>query len=98
MSAGQEQAARSARQYLNVMGFSRDGLVRQLVSFDGYSQGDAAAAVDSLGVDWNEQAARSAQQYLDVMGFSRSGLVDQLVSFDGYTRAQAEFGASAVGL
>jgi colicin import membrane protein len=94
----QGHAQRSARQYLDVMGFSRDGLVNQLVQFDGYSEADASTAVDGLGVDWNQQAAKSAQQYLDVMGFSRDGLVNQLVQFDKYTRAQAEQGANAVGL
>lgn len=95
---GQENAARSARQYLSVLGFSRDRLINQLVQFDRYSEADATAAVDSLTVDWNEQAARSARQYLDVMGFSRDGLINQLVQFDKYTPEQAEYGASAVGL
>jgi colicin import membrane protein len=94
----QQNAQRTARQYLAVMGFSRDGLVNQLVQFDGYSEADATAAVDGLDADWNQQAAKSAQQYLDVMGFSRDGLVNQLVQFDKYTRAQAEHGANAVGL
>ncbi len=98
VSVSQQNAARSARQYLDVLGFSRDRLVNQLVQFDRYSEADAAAAVDSLTVDWNEQAARSARQYLDVMGFSRDRLVNQLVQFDKYTPEQAEYGASAVGL
>jgi hypothetical protein len=98
VSVSQQNAQRSARQYLSVMGFSRDGLVNQLVQFDGYSTEDATWAVDNVTVDWNDQAAKSAQQYLDVMGFSRDGLVNQLVQFDKYTQAQAEYGASQVGL
>jgi len=80
------------------MGFSRLGLINQLVSFDAFSSADATFAVDYLNVDWNEQAGRKAQDYLDVMGFSRSGLLNQLVSFDQFTPSQAAYGVSAVGL
>lgn len=94
-------AARSAQQYLNMTGFSREGLIEQLSSGagDGYSIADATAAVDSLTVDWNEQAVRSAKQYLDMTGFSCSGLVEQLSSDAGskYTKAQARYGAEQAG-
>lgn len=93
-----DNAIRSAEQYLSVDGFSRQGLIRQLVSIDGYSTEDATAAVDSISVNWNEQAAKSAKQYLSVDSFSHSGLVRQLVSIDGYAPAQAEYGVTAVGL
>lgn len=97
----QANAARSAQQYLNMTGFSRRGLIEQLSSDagNGYDVADAAAAVDSLTVDWNEQAARSARQYLDMTGFSCSGLIEQLSSDAGskYTRAQARYGAEQAG-
>lgn len=94
----QDSAVRKAQEYLDVLGFSRLGLIKQLVSFDEFSTADATSAVDSLDVDWNEQAARKAQEYLDVMGFSRSGLIKQLVSFDQFTPSQAAYGVTAVGL
>lgn len=82
-------------------GFSRDGLIGQLSSpfGDGYSVGDATAAVDSLSVDWKSQAVRSAQQYLSMMGFSCSGLIDQLSSDAGdkYSVGQATYGAQQAG-
>lgn len=97
----QANAARNARQYLNVTGFSRRGLIEQLSSDagSGYDVADATAAVDSLDVDWNEQAARSAKQYLDISGFSCSGLIEQLSSEAGskYTKAQARYGAERAG-
>ena len=97
----QANAARSARQYIDMTGFSRQGLIEQLSSDagNGYNVADATAAVDSLTVDWNEQAVRSAQQYLDMTGFSCSGLIDQLSSDAGskYTKAQARFGAEQAG-
>jgi hypothetical protein len=82
--------------YLDMEGFSRQGLIKQLV-YDNYSTEDATFAVDSIAVNWNEQAARSAKQYLSMEGFSHGGLVNQL-EYDGYTPAQAEYGVAAVGL
>lgn len=97
----QANAARSARQYLDMSGFSRRGLIEQLSSEagNGYDVADATAAVDSLAVDWNEQAARSAKQYLEMTGFSCSGLIEQLSSSAGskYTKAEARYGAQQAG-
>jgi hypothetical protein len=97
----QSNALRSAEQYLNMTGFSRDGLIEQLSSDagDGYSVADATAAVDSLTVDWNENAAKSAKQYLSMSGFSCKGLIEQLSSRAGdkYTTEQATYGARQAG-
>lgn len=94
-------AARSAKQYLDMTGFSRRGLIEQLSSNagSGYNVADATAAVDSLSVDWNEQAARSAKTYLDMTGFSCSGLIQQLSSSAGskYTVKEARYGAERAG-
>lgn len=101
LTGPQKNAVRSARQYLSMTGFSRDGLIEQLSSSygDGYDVADATMAVDSLDVDWNENAARSAEQYLSMSGFSCSGLVEQLSSRAGekYTESQARYGAEKAG-
>lgn len=91
LTSGQENAVRSAEEYLSMSGFSRSGLIEQL-TFEGYSTKDATFAVERLRVDWNAQAARSADDYVSMSSFSRSGLIEQL-EFEGYTREQAEFGA-----
>jgi len=94
-------AVRSAKQYLSLKGFSREGLIEQLSSSagDGYDITDATVAVDSLNVDWNNEAARSAVDYLKLMGFSCEGLIEQLSSSAGdkYTESQAVFGAKRAG-
>src|SRR5690606_28911506 len=95
-SVSQANARRAAAGYLDVLPFSRQGLIEQL-EFEGYSTEDATYAVDSLDVDWYEQAALMAQSYLDVMPFSRQGLIDQLV-FEGFTPEEAAHGADSVGL
>lgn len=101
LTGPQNNAVRSAKQYLSIQGFSRKGLIQQLSSDagDGYKVADATAAVDSLNVDWNREAARSAKQYLSIQGFSCKGLINQLSSSagDAYTASQATYGAKQAG-
>ena len=101
LTNSQRNAVRSAKQYLRMTGFSREGLIQQLSSDagDGYSESDATVAVDSLNVDWKENAVRSAKQYLHMTGFSCKGLIEQLSSSAGdkYTVEQATYGAQQAG-
>ena len=101
LTGPQNNAVRSAKQYLDFQAFSRSGLIRQLSSDagSGYNVADATVAVDSLNVDWNEQAVKSAQQYLSYQGFSCKGLINQLSSSagSGYTQSQATYGAKQAG-
>jgi hypothetical protein len=101
LTGPQMNAVRSAKQYLRLSGFSRDGLIQQLSSSvgDGYDVADATVAVDSLDVDWNENAVKSAKQYLRLSGFSCHGLIEQLSSSAGdkYTVSQATYGARQAG-
>jgi hypothetical protein len=101
LTAPQKNAVRSAKQYIIMSGFSRDGLIQQLSSDygDGYKVADASVAVDSLNIDWNKQAVRSAKQYLNMQGFSCKGLIEQLSSSAGdkYTISQATYGAQQAG-
>lgn len=95
LSLSQQNAVRQAESYLDLMGFSRAGLIEQL-EFEGYSPEDAAFAADSAGADWNAEAAEKAQSYLDLMSFSREGLYDQL-AFEEFSPEQIEFALAAVG-
>jgi Host cell surface-exposed lipoprotein len=101
LTGPQKNAVRSAKQYLSMQGFSRDGLIQQLSSDygSGYSVADATVAVDSLNIYWNKQAVRSAKQYLSMQGFSCKGLINQLSSSYGskYTVSQATYGARQAG-
>lgn len=94
-TVSQEQALRSAKQYLGYTAFSHDGLIEQL-KFEQFSDEDAAFAADNCGADWNEQALKSAKQYLDYTAFSYSGLIKQL-EFDKFTEEQATYGADNCG-
>ncbi|WP_298290339.1 Ltp family lipoprotein [Novosphingobium sp.] len=101
LTGPQRNALRSAKQYLDLSGFSRKGLIQQLSSNagDGYAEADAIAAVDSLAVDWKAEAAESAKQYISMTGFSCNGLIEQLSSSAGdkYTKEEAEYGAKQAG-
>jgi len=95
LTMGQKNALGSANNYLSVMAFSHDGLIKQLM-FDKYLEEDATYAADNCGADWNEQAAKAADNYLNVMSFSRENLINQLM-FDGFSEEQAEYGVTAAG-
>jgi colicin import membrane protein len=95
-TVAQENACESAQDYLDMMAFSRKGLIRQLIR-EGYSVEDATYAADVVDADWDEQAAKSAQDYLDTMSFSRKGLINQL-KHEGFTEKQAVYGVSQTGL
>lgn len=92
----QENALRRAKEYLNTMAFSREGLIKQL-EYEGYTHDEAIYGVDNVSVDWNEQAAKKAKEYLDVMAFSREGLIDQL-EYEGFSHEQAIYGVDQSGL
>jgi hypothetical protein len=92
----QEQAIRSANEYLSFMAFSKSGLADQLV-FEGFSKADAEFAVEHIDVSWKEQALESGRDYLDMMSFSRSGLIDQL-EFEGFSTKQATYAVDQLGL
>jgi hypothetical protein len=85
LTESQQNAVQAARNYLQLSGFSKQGLIDQLSSSagDGYSLPDATAAVDSLQVSWDAQAVRSAKSYLQQSPFSCHGLIQQLDSSAG---------------
>lgn len=95
---------KSAKNYLDLMGYSKQGLIEQLSSEygDNYSKETAEKIVNDIEkageVDWVEEAKESARNYLDIMPFSKQELIEQLCSDAGdkYTREQAEKAVSAV--
>jgi hypothetical protein len=95
MTMGQQQAVSKGEDYLDMAGFSRKGLIEQLV-FEGFSKAEAKFAADHIAPNWKKEAAEKAQDYIDMSSFSRKGLIDQL-EFEGFTEAQAKYGAKAVG-
>ena len=95
-TVSQQNAVRTAEDYLDYSSFSRIGLIDQL-EYEGFTTADATYAVDTIVVDWNEQAALSAKEYLDYSSFSRQGLIDQLL-YEEFTNEQAVYGVGTTGL
>jgi hypothetical protein len=82
MTSGQKNALESARGYVDMSGFSKRGLIKQLSSSagDGYSKADATFAANNADADWKAEAVESAQNHLDMGGFSEQALIEQLSS------------------
>lgn len=88
------EAVEAAEDYLKYTEFSRDGLVEQLV-YEGFSESDAEAAVDSLNVDWSEQCKKAAENFIKLGGVSESGLIDVL-EYSGFSSEDAKAAVDAL--
>lgn len=95
-TSAQASAKGKAKSYLNIMPFSKKGLVGQL-TFDGFAKEDAEWGVEHCGADWSEQATRMATAHVGNNTYTHDELIDQLLS-DGFTQEQAEHGVQSVGL
>lgn len=94
VTTGMKNALNKADSYLQIMAFSRDGLIGQL-EYDGFTYSEAVYGADHCNADWYEQAARKAKSYLDIMFFSRQRLIEQL-EYDGFSYDQAVYGVDKV--
>lgn len=84
------EALETAKSYLSIFAFSKEGLVDQL-EYDGFSDREITYALNHMYVDWKQQAVNCAKSYLETSAFSYSGLIDQL-EFDGFTSSEATYG------
>ena len=100
MTPGQENALKSAQQYLDLSGFSKAGLIDQLSSSagEGFSKADATYAANHVDADWNAEAVEAAKDYLDISPMSKDALIQQLSSSAGdkFTPEQARYAANKV--
>lgn len=94
-TTSQKNALAKAKEYLDFIGFSRDGLIGQL-EYEKFSHADAVYAVENCGANWRDQAVRKAKEYLNNIAFSYSGLVDQLV-FEKFSNADAVYAVDKCG-
>ncbi len=94
MTRGQENAIEKAESYIDLSGFSKVGLLKQL-KFEQFSNADARYAVNHVDVNWNTEAVQKAESYLDMTSFSAGALADQL-EFEGFTPAQVQHAVEKV--
>ncbi len=92
---GEQNSLKKAKQYIEYMPFSCDGLIGQL-EYEGYSNSEATYGANNCGANWNEQAVKKAETYLSTMAFSYNGLIGQL-EYDKFTHVQAVYGTDNCG-
>lgn len=96
VSAGESNALKSAKSYLDMGGFSKESLKGQL-EYEGYDANQIQYALDNCGADWKEQALESAKSYLsDDIGFSKLGLMDQL-EYEKFTSEEIQYAIDNCG-
>lgn len=88
----QKNALTKAKAYLAYSAFSKKGLKKQL-KFEGFSNKEAAYAVNHCRANWKKQAVKKAKEYLKFSAFSKKQLYQQLI-FEGFTKAQAKYGVN----
>lgn len=93
-SFGEINAKKKAKDYIDLMAFSYNGLVKQL-EFENFTHEEAVYGADNCGADWKEEAVEKAKNYLDMYGMSRQGLKDQLL-FEEFTDEEAEYALTVV--
>ena len=94
-TSGESNALSRAKAYLQIMPFSKKGLIKQL-KFEGFTSKEAKYGAGKCGANWKEQASKKAKSYLDTMPFSKKGLIKQL-KYDGFTAKEATYGVSKCG-
>lgn len=96
VSAGESNALKSAKSYLDMGGFSKESLKGQL-EYEGYDANQIQYALDNCGADWKEQALMSAKSYLESnMGFSKLGLTEQL-EYEEFTSDEVRYAIDNCG-
>lgn len=96
VSAGESNALKSAKSYLDMGGFSKESLKGQL-EYEGYDANQIQYALDNCGADWKDQALESAKSYLsDDIGFSKLGLMDQL-EYEKFTSEEIQYAIDNCG-
>ena len=90
----QKQAIIKAKEYLEIIAFSKTGLI-EMLEYDGFTNKDATYAVNNITVNWNQQAVLSAKSFLDTISFSKIGLIEML-EYDGFTNKEATYAVNNI--
>lgn len=86
---GESNCVDKAESYLDLGGFSKESLSKQL-KYEGFSAKEISYAIKNCDADWNEQALEKAKSYLNMGGSSNKGLHKQL-EYEGFTAKQITY-------
>ena len=96
LTLSQQNAIAKAKQYIEYMPFSYNGLIKQL-EYEGYSEEDSIIGADNCGANWNEEAYKEAEKYQELMPMSRKELYDQL-QYEEFTEEQISYALDKMGI
>lgn len=96
VSSGEASALAMAKLHLETLAFSKKGLKDQLL-FEGFSEEEAAYAVDHCEADWKEQAVKKAEEYKALMDLSAGYLREQL-AYEGFEEEEIDYAIGQLGL
>lgn len=94
-TSNEVHALERAKEYLEIISFSRKGLIEQL-EYDGFTEQEATYGVDNCEANWNEQAKKTAKMYVEMMQLPKENLIQQL-KYEGFTNEQIEYAILAIG-
>lgn len=92
---GEKNCLSDALNYLNLMGYSKSGLIKQL-EFDEYSETEIEYALARCGADWNEEALQLAYGYTSAMSMSKTALQEQLI-YEGFEESEINYALEQLG-
>ena len=90
-----EIAQNTVKPYLDIIGYSRDGLIAKLQE-KGMDAQTAQVTVDAAGLDFNQQALRRAKSNLQTIAYSAKGLEEKLQA-EKFSPQQAQYGVEHCG-
>ena len=95
LTVGEQNCLADALHYLDLLDFSKAGLIRQL-QFDLYGEAEIKYAIENCGADWYAEAVQCAQAYTDTLSLSRQALYEQL-EFEGFEVIEINYALEQLG-
>lgn len=95
LTVGEQNCLAEALSYIDLLGFSKAGLIKQL-EFNQYTESEIKFAIENCGADWNAEAVECAQGYTDTISLSRQALYDQL-EYEGFEETEINYALEQLG-
>ncbi|MBP5432129.1 Ltp family lipoprotein [Ruminococcus sp.] len=87
----EEQAAESAKIFLNALPYSRSSMISQL-ELDGFTHEESEYGADHCGANYNEEAVEAAKFY----SYESRDKITEYLKDEGFTDEQIQYALSAV--
>ena len=91
VSTEYKNALKKAKSYADTVHLSKEGMKKQLIEFENFTEEEATYAVDNAKIDWKKQALAKAKSYQETLALSTEGLKDQLLNFENFTEEEVNY-------